>query len=66
MLTLGLFDYGRKTRSKGFTVSLSGGCDSSSTAYLVASMVHRGVEELGVVKFCEKFGVPELANKKLK
>ena len=28
-VTLALFDYARKTRAKGYVVSLSGGCDSS-------------------------------------
>lgn len=55
-ITLALFDYMRKTHSKGYTVSLSGGCDSSATAYLVASMVHRGVDELGLSEFCRKTG----------
>ena len=37
---MGLFDYLRKSRSRGFVVSLSGGADST----LVALMVHRMVE----------------------
>ncbi len=35
---LGLFDYGRKSRARGFTLSLSGGADSSACAALVYAM----------------------------
>ena len=56
-VTLALFDYARKTRAKGYVVSLSGGCDSAATAYLVASMIHKGIDSLGLANFCEKFGV---------
>jgi NAD+ synthase (glutamine-hydrolysing) len=51
---LALFDYLRKSRSKGFVLSLSGGADSSSIAVLVAEMVKRGVGELGVTGFLLK------------
>lgn len=44
---LALFDYLRKSRSRGFVVSLSGGADSSAVACLVASMVHLAWQELG-------------------
>lgn len=56
--SLALFDYLRKSRSKGFVLSLSGGADSSTIAVLVAEMVRRGVEELGVTAFVEKLGFP--------
>jgi NAD+ synthase (glutamine-hydrolysing) len=56
--SLGLFDYLRKSRSKGFVLSLSGGADSSTIAVLVAEMVRRGVEELGVEAFVKKLGIP--------
>ena len=39
--TLGLFDYMVKTRSPGYTLSLSGGADSSCCAVLVDAMVKR-------------------------
>ena len=52
--TLGLFDYLRKTRSKGFVVSLSGGADSSTIACLVHLMVKRGLSELGAKEFQER------------
>ncbi|SHO59456.1 NAD(+) synthase [Algoriphagus zhangzhouensis] len=56
--SLALFDYLRKSRSKGFVLSLSGGADSSTIAVLVAEMVRRGLEELGVETFCKKVGIP--------
>lgn len=53
-VTLGLFDYLRKSKSRGYVLSLSGGADSSSLAIMVATMVQRGLEELGLRGFCEK------------
>lgn len=50
-LTLGLFDYMRKSRSQGFVVSVSGGADSSSVACLVALMVEMASAELGPEAF---------------
>ena len=55
---LALFDYVRKSRSKGFVLSLSGGADSSTIAVLVAEMVRRGLEELGLEEFVRKLGIP--------
>lgn len=54
---LALFDYMRKSKSKGFVLSLSGGADSSTIAILVAEMVRRGISELGLKSFCKKAGV---------
>ncbi|WP_194974041.1 NAD(+) synthase [Aquiflexum lacus] len=54
---LGLFDYLRKSKSKGFVLSLSGGADSSTIAILVSEMVRRGIEELGVTVFLKKLGL---------
>lgn len=54
---LGLFDYLRKSKSKGFVLSLSGGADSSSIAVLVAEMVKRGIDELGLDRFTQKIGL---------
>ena len=51
---LGLYDYMRKTYSRGFVLSLSGGADSSCCAILVAEMVRRGVAELGIEGFLSK------------
>jgi NAD+ synthase (glutamine-hydrolysing) len=53
-LSLGLFDYMRKSHSRGFVLSLSGGADSSLCAVAVAEMVRRGVESLGVLGFVAK------------
>jgi NAD+ synthase (glutamine-hydrolysing) len=55
--SIALFDYLRKSKSKGFVLSLSGGADSSSIAVLVAEMVKRGLEELGHARFCQKLGI---------
>ncbi|WP_308706260.1 NAD(+) synthase [Marinoscillum sp. MHG1-6] len=55
--SLALFDYMRKSRSKGFVLSLSGGADSSSIAVLVAEMVKNGLEELGFDGFNVKSGL---------
>lgn len=50
-VSLGLFDYLRKTRSKGFTLSLSGGADSGAIAVLIRMMVERGIKS---TQFLEK------------
>ena len=55
--SLALFDYCRKSKSKGFVLSLSGGADSSSIAVLVAESVKRGLLELGFEKFKTKIGL---------
>jgi NAD+ synthase (glutamine-hydrolysing) len=54
---LALLDYMRKSKSKGFVLSLSGGADSSTIAILVAEMVRRGISELGLNDFCNKTGI---------
>lgn len=46
-ISLGLFDYLRKSRSRGFVVSLSGGADSAAVACLVKVMVDLAYAELG-------------------
>jgi NAD+ synthase (glutamine-hydrolysing) len=53
-VSLGLFDYLRKSRAQGFVVSLSGGADSSAIACLVYLMVKLAVAELGIKGFREK------------
>ena len=58
-IALGLFDYCRKSRSRGFVVSLSGGADSSAVACLVALMVKFAVAELGFDGVAEKLGYIE-------
>jgi NAD+ synthase (glutamine-hydrolysing) len=54
-IALGLFDYCRKSRSRGFVVSLSGGADSAAVACLVGLMVRFSVQELGVDGLAQKF-----------
>ncbi|MFO0746731.1 MAG: NAD(+) synthase [Myxococcota bacterium] len=46
--TLALFDYMRRSASRGFVISLSGGADSAVCACLVHLMVRRAVAELGL------------------
>lgn len=46
-ISLGLFDYVRKSRSRGFVVSLSGGADSAACACLVYLMLQLAEKELG-------------------
>ncbi len=62
--SLALFDYLRKSRAKGFVLSLSGGADSSCCAILVAEMVRRGSEELGWDKFCNTLGIVPTTDRK--
>ena len=54
--SLALFDYLRKSKSKGFALSLSGGADSSACAILVANMIRTGVAEFGAEIFLKKIG----------
>jgi NAD+ synthase (glutamine-hydrolysing) len=51
--SLALFDYMRKSRSKGYVVSLSGGVDSSVCASLVAHMICEARRELGAEVFAK-------------
>lgn len=53
---LGLFDYVRKSHSRGFVVSLSGGCDSSSVVVLIWTMLRFAVAELGMEAACARLG----------
>jgi NAD+ synthase (glutamine-hydrolysing) len=46
-MALGLFDYLRKSRSRGFVVSLSGGADSATIACLISLMSTLALRELG-------------------
>ena len=54
-VSLGLFDYMRKSRSFGYTLSLSGGCDSSAVAVLVAQSISMAIEEIGAKTFANKY-----------
>jgi NAD+ synthase (glutamine-hydrolysing) len=62
--SLALYDYLRKSRAKGFVLSLSGGADSSICAVLVAEMVRRASKELGWQKFCEQLKLPGIKTEK--
>ena len=53
---LALFDYMRKSRARGFVVSLSGGADSSTCAVLVGLMAIFGITELGRERFLQRLG----------
>ncbi len=53
---LGLFDYMRKSRSRGFVVSLSGGADSAAITCLVHLAFRMAVHELGLAGVQEKLG----------
>ncbi len=53
-ISLALFDYMRKSRSRGFVVSISGGADSAAVSCLVAMMAGFGVAELGRERFLAK------------
>ncbi|QHL89490.1 NAD(+) synthase [Nibribacter ruber] len=53
-ITVALLDYLRKSKSKGFVLSLSGGADSSLCAVAVAEMVSRAVQEIGLEEFVRK------------
>lgn len=54
--SLALFDYLRKSKAKGFVLSLSGGADSACCAVLVSEMVKRAAQELGWKKFWTSLG----------
>lgn len=45
--SLALLDYVRKSRSRGFVVSISGGADSAAVSVLVAKMVDFAMAEIG-------------------
>jgi len=56
--TLALFDYLRKSKARGFVLSLSGGADSSTCAVLVSEMAKRFSRDLGWETFCRSLGYP--------
>lgn len=55
---IGLFDYVRKSNTRGFMVSLSGGCDSSVIAILCAHMIAEALKELGPEALAKKLNWP--------
>jgi NAD+ synthase (glutamine-hydrolysing) len=56
-VALGLIDYLRKSRARGFVVSASGGADSSAVACLVASAVRLACGELGPAEAARRLGL---------
>lgn len=58
-VSLALYDYIRKSKARGYVVSLSGGADSGICAIFVAEMVKRASAALGWKKFCETFSLRE-------
>lgn len=61
--SLALYDYLRKSKTKGYTLSLSGGADSATCAVMVAEMVRRGVKDIGKPAFLEKLSRQDLKEK---
>jgi NAD+ synthase (glutamine-hydrolysing) len=58
-VSLALYDYLRKSKARGFALSLSGGADSSLCAILVAEMVKRASKDLGWMAFCKALSLEE-------
>lgn len=56
---LGLFDYLRKSRARGFALSLSGGADSAACAVLVRCMAGFASVQLGFEAFAQR--LPEVS-----
>ncbi|NJL11897.1 MAG: NAD(+) synthase [Microscillaceae bacterium] len=60
-VALALYDYMRKSYSRGFVVSLSGGADSSAVSALCRLMVDLGIESIGWEAFTDKLAyIPEI------
>ena len=57
-VALGLFDYARKSRARGFVVSASGGADSSAVACLVAIAMRLAAGELAPAAAAARLGLP--------
>jgi len=55
-VTLGLFDYLRKSQARGYVVSLSGGADSAAVASLVRLMLDLAIAELGRAACATRLG----------
>ena len=61
-MALGLFDYMRKSYSRGFVVSLSGGADSSCCAALIAESLRMARAELGDERLRERLSYMDLGD----
>jgi NAD+ synthase (glutamine-hydrolysing) len=57
---LGLFDYLRKSRSRGFVVSLSGGVDSAAVSVLAFLAIKLAEMELGFENLCQRLSIEGL------
>ena len=55
-VALGLMDYLRRSRARGFVVSLSGGADSAACVCLIRAMVELSRRELGTAGFTAHLG----------
>jgi NAD+ synthase (glutamine-hydrolysing) len=55
-VSLGLFDYLRKSHSQGFTISLSGGADSSACTALCGLMIRLADESIGFETMKKRLG----------
>jgi NAD+ synthase (glutamine-hydrolysing) len=55
-VSLGLFDYVRKSRSRGVVISLSGGADSSAVAVLASLMLRLATLEIGADRVRQRLG----------
>lgn len=62
--SLALYDYLRKSKAKGFVLSLSGGADSSLCAVLVSEMINNASKELGWEKFYESLRIKPTHDRK--
>lgn len=54
-ISLALMDFMRKSKTKGFVISLSGGADSAMVTYLCTTGIRLGMEELGSINFIKKY-----------
>lgn len=55
-VSLGLFDFLRKSRLSGFTISLSGGVDSAATTALSAMAISLAAKDIGVAGVKDRLG----------
>jgi NAD+ synthase (glutamine-hydrolysing) len=58
--SLALFDYLRKSHSRGFVISMSGGADSALCAVLVHQTIKAAVQELGLNTFLSRIDRQDL------
>lgn len=53
-ISLGLFDFMRKSRQHGFVISLSGGIDSSAITALCRQSIDLAIQDIGIIEFKKK------------